>query len=76
MKLELDPTYCDGRAVCAQLLPELVVLDEWGFPILGTDDVATGFERDRRAVEVPLPLEHLAHEAVVACPRLALRLER
>lgn len=77
MRLNLDPTFCDGVGVCAQILPELVTLDEWGFPILaaGPDSAKTGFERDRRSVEVPGDLEHLAHRAVYSCPRLALHLE-
>ncbi len=77
MRLNLDPTHCDGLGVCAQILPELVHLDEWGFPILAESDTSagTGFETDRRSVEVPADLEHLAHRAVYSCPRLALRLD-
>lgn len=76
MRLQLDPTHCDGAAVCAQILPELIRLDEWGFPIIGTGEDVTGFERDRRTAEVPPELENLAHRAVYSCPRLALRLEQ
>lgn len=60
MKLELDPTKCAGFGACAQLLPELVDLGSWGFPILGRPAElreaaeGTGFEHDRRSVEVPL----------------------
>lgn len=75
MKLQLDPTHCDGVGVCAQILPELVRLDEWGFPIMGIAPEQTGFERDRRSVEVPTQLEHLARRAVYSCPRLALHLD-
>lgn len=77
MRLILDPTNCDGLGVCAQILPELVHLDEWGFPVLSEPDrtAATGFEFDRRSVEVPAALEHLAHRAAYSCPRLALRLD-
>lgn len=76
MRLQLNPTHCDGVGVCAQLLPELITLDEWGFPVIGNGDEPTGFERDRRTVEVPPHLEALAHRAVYSCPRLALRLEQ
>lgn len=76
MRLNLDPTHCDAVGVCAQILPEIVRLDEWGFPILADSDSGpTGFEQDRRSVEVPSDLEHLAHRAAYSCPRLALRLE-
>ena len=77
MILRVDPTMCVGYGSCAQLVPELVTLDEWGFPILGGADDApavTGFERDRRSVEVPSQLEHLSRRAVHICPKLALSL--
>ncbi len=77
MKLALDPTMCVGYGACAQLVPEVVTLDEWGFPILEPREdvgVGDGFERDRRAVEVPPELDHLAHRAVHSCPKLALTL--
>ena len=61
--LRVDPIACDGHGLCAELLPERIELDEWGYPILE---------------EGPLPrsLEPLARRAVAACPMLALRLER
>ena len=63
LRLRLDPIVCDGRGVCAELFPERVSLDDWGFPIV--DDAPIG--RDL--------LDH-ARRAVTACPVLALRLER
>jgi ferredoxin len=45
------------------MLPDLVRLDEWGYPIIGPEAVVAGRERDVRA-------------AVRACPTLALRLRR
>ncbi|MGW0212341.1 ferredoxin [Streptomyces sp. NPDC003233] len=61
--LAIDRIACDGYGLCAELLPELVELDEWGFPIVGS---------------APLTGEALAHarRAVAACPALALRLAR
>jgi ferredoxin len=61
--LAVDPIACDGHGLCAGLLPELVALDEWGYPLL-----------DPR----PVPPDLLAHarRAVAACPTLALRLGR
>jgi ferredoxin len=59
--LRVDPIACDGHGMCAELLPELVTLDEWGYPIL---------ERG----PVPPSLERAARKAVAACPALALKL--
>ena len=65
MDLHIDWTACSGRGVCAELLPELLGRDEWGFPLArdGARDPA-----------VPPSLHSLARRAVSACPRLALRL--
>lgn len=60
--LEIDWTRCDGHGLCAQLLPEAVALDEWGFPILRAGELAPSLVRDAR-------------RAALACPALALRLE-
>ncbi len=61
-KLEVDPIACAGHGLCAELLPEVIELDEWGYPIL--------------ADNVPVHLESLARRAVSACPTLALRLSK
>ena len=34
MTIEIDWTRCDGHGLCAELLPEQIARDEWGFPIL------------------------------------------
>jgi len=60
-RLRVDPVACDGRGLCAELVPELVSLDDWGFPVLS---------------DQPVP-DHLlrhARRAAAACPTLALRL--
>jgi ferredoxin len=62
LRLAVDPIACDGRGLCAELLPELITLDDWGYPLLS-----------RR--EVPTALRGEASAAVQLCPRLALRLE-
>lgn len=62
MKLEINPIACTGHGLCADLLPELVELDEWGYPMIS----------DR----VPGDLAGHARRAVNACPTLALRLTR
>ncbi|MFE1749654.1 ferredoxin [Streptomyces anandii] len=61
--LRVDRITCTGRGLCAELLPELIDLDEWGYPVL----------RDRA---VPGHLRAHARRAVAACPRLALRTDR
>ena len=59
--LVVDPIMCDGHGMCAELLPELIELDDWGYPIM-------------RDPQVPASLEALARRAVATCPVLALRL--
>ena len=60
--VKVDIIVCDGRGVCAELLPERIRLDDWGYPII-----------DPRPIEGAL-VAH-ARRAVNACPVLALRLE-
>ncbi len=62
-KLLVNPIECEGHGACAELLPELITLDEWGYPIVDPSPIAPGMER-------------LARKAVSACPALALRLLR
>jgi len=62
LKLIVDPTACDGRGLCAELLPELIDLDRWGYPLLKEEAVAT-------------ELAELARRAVASCPKAALRLQ-
>ena len=69
-QLHIDWTRCDGHGACADLLPELLASDEWGYPIArpGAAGAARG------DVAVPRELEDLARAAVTACPLMALRL--
>ena len=32
LRLQIDPIACDAFGYCAELVPELVTLDEWGYP--------------------------------------------
>ncbi len=59
--LAVDPIACDGYGMCAELLPELITLDDWGYPMIRP---------------VPVPESVLAHarRAVDSCPVVALRL--
>jgi ferredoxin len=61
--LRVNPIDCAGHGVCAELLPELIHVDEWGYPIV-----------DPRPV--PPELVREARRAVAACPALALKLMR
>jgi ferredoxin len=60
--LRVNPIRCDAYGYCAELLPELISLDEWGYPIIAEGPVPRRLARD-------------AQRAVSLCPRLALLLE-
>ncbi|MBZ5733441.1 ferredoxin [Nocardioides sp. TRM66260-LWL] len=60
-RLRVDWPACRAHGICHELLPDVVRLDEWGYPIV-TGEVEEADRADARA-------------AVKACPRLALRLE-
>jgi len=60
-QLRVDPIRCEAYGLCAELLPELVELDEWGYPMI-----------DGRPV--PRQLVREALRAAALCPRLALTL--
>jgi ferredoxin len=59
--LRVDPIKCTGHGICAELLPELIWLDDWGYPVI----------EDR---PLTAELEPLARRAVAACPTVALSL--
>lgn len=62
-RLRVNPIRCTAHGMCAELLPERVTLDEWGYPIISEPGVP------------PELLDH-ARRAVGACPTLALLLQR
>jgi len=59
--LRVNPIACTGHGVCAELLPELIELDPWGYPIVPRAELS----------DEMLPL---ARRAVASCPVLALSL--
>jgi ferredoxin len=61
-RLRVDPIACDRHGLCAQLLPERVTLDDWGYPIVDPTPIGPD-------------LTAHARRAVNACPLLALTLE-
>ncbi len=58
-RIRVNPVACSGHGACAELLPELISLDDWGYPIVS-------------ALPVSGQTERRARRAVVACPALAL----
>lgn len=62
MKLRVNPIRCVAHGLCAELLPESIRLDEWGYPILDDPELS------------PDLVKH-ARRAAGACPTLALALE-
>ncbi|MBA3906419.1 MAG: ferredoxin [Pseudonocardiales bacterium] len=62
-RLRVDPINCHAHGVCAELLPEVISLDEWGYPIVENEDL-------------PPELVKAARRAVQSCPALALSLRR
>lgn len=63
MRLRVNPIECRAHGLCAELLPEMIDLDEWGYPIINPG-------------AVPRSLLNEAREAVASCPTLALQLGR
>jgi ferredoxin len=63
LKLRIDPIACDGHGLCAELFPERIVLDEWGYPMIAEEAIGPELRKH-------------AQRAVAACPTLALRLEQ
>ena len=59
--LRVNPIKCEAHGLCAELFPERVSLDEWGYPIVDSEPI-------------PRELEEHAERAVASCPALALML--
>jgi ferredoxin len=61
-RLEVNPIACAGHGLCAELFPEWIELDDWGYPIIDSG---------------PIPEELMTHarRAVDACPKLALAIK-
>jgi ferredoxin len=61
-RLRVNPIRCEAHGLCAELFPEWIRLDEWGYPVINPE-------------AVPRALEAHARRAADACPTLALLLE-
>ena len=62
-RVRVNPIACEAHGMCAELLPERIRLDEWGYPVI-----------DGEPLEASL-LDH-ARRAAQACPTFALLVER
>jgi ferredoxin len=62
-RLRVNPTLCTGYAYCAEIVPELITVDDWGYPIVSKAQI----ESDN--------VLKLARRAIATCPRLALLIE-
>lgn len=62
-RVRVNPIACEAHGMCAELLPERIVLDEWGYPIVDGAPVGSRM------------VEH-AIRAARACPTFALLVER
>jgi ferredoxin len=61
-RVRVNPIDCVAHGLCAEILPELITLDEWGYPVVEPGSISAG-------------LEVHARHAADACPTLALLLE-
>jgi len=57
--LRINPLRCDAQGLCAELFPEWISYDDWGYPIIRHD-------------AIPPHLREHACRAVSSCPRVAL----
>lgn len=62
-RLRVNPTLCTGYGYCAEIVPELIAVDDWGYPIVNPKPIEDE------------GLHSLAKRAVATCPRLALMIE-
>jgi ferredoxin len=61
--VRVNPIACDASGLCAELLPERITLDDWGYPIVDPEPLTPGLEKH-------------AERAVDVCPTMALLLAK
>jgi ferredoxin len=61
-RLLVNPILCTGHGVCAELVPELIEMDPWGYPLVSP-------------AELPDELTAHARRAIASCPALALLID-
>jgi ferredoxin len=62
-RIRVNPIKCEAHGVCAELFPEWIRLDEWGYPVINPE-------------AIPPALQVHARRAADLCPTLALLLEK
>ena len=55
IRILIDPVACDAYGYCAELLPESITLDEWGYPIVDGRPAAARARRCGQASGSGLP---------------------
>ncbi|WP_019074804.1 ferredoxin [Streptomyces hokutonensis] len=60
-QIDIDWTACQGHGLCAELLPDHITLDEWGYPLVA-------------GTAIPARTVKRARQAASDCPVLALKL--
>lgn len=60
-RMRVNPIDCVAHGLCAELLPEAIRLDDWGYPIVAGNVTPELLDHARRAAD--------------ACPTLALLLD-
>ena len=43
-QIDLDPIKCEAHGLCAELLPERITLDEWGYPLIDDTPIPVSLE--------------------------------
>lgn len=59
-RLAVDPIRCTGHGLCAELLPEGIRLDEWGYPLIPSGELPPGLVRTARRAAAQCPTRALA----------------
>lgn len=59
--VQVNPILCDGVGMCSHFAPDLIAVDQWGYPILPNHELSQDELQQARA-------------AVAACPVRALTL--
>jgi ferredoxin len=63
LRLRVDPVACDAFGHCAELAPQLISLDEWGYPVLNDHPLDRSEQKEVK-------------RAISMCPRKALFLQK
>jgi ferredoxin len=61
--IRVNPIACEAHGMCAELFPEWITLDDWGYPMVDGEPI-------------PASLTEHAERAAAACPTLALLVRR